>query len=114
MRRGPGANPVQAGEAHRGLEPGCPPTKDPRAPFRRGVRSGMQELRRANPGLAGNEERRTVRPCPSPEGPEPVDLRVAPNELTGWRAAAGPFLRLWDAGVEHGTLSGAGPSGSEA
>jgi hypothetical protein len=36
----------------------------------------------------------TVRPCPSPEGPEPVDVPVAPNEVTGWRAAAGPFLRL--------------------
>ena len=73
----------------------------------------MQELGLADPGLAGDEERPTVRPCPSPEGPEPVDLRVAPNEVTGWRAAAGPFLRLWDAGVEHGTLPGAGPHGSE-
>lgn len=90
------------------------PTKDPRAHFRRGVRSGMQELGLADPGLAGDEERPTGRPCPSPEGPEPVDLRVAPNEVTGWRAAAGPFLRLWDEGVEHGTLSGAGPHGSEA
>jgi len=90
------------------------PTKDPRAHFRRFVRSGMQELGLANPVLAGKEERPTVRRCPSPEGPEPVDLRVAPNEAPGWRAAAGPFLRLWDAGVEHGTLSGAGPHESEA
>jgi hypothetical protein len=74
----------------------------------------MQELGLADPGLAGDEERPTVRPCPSPECPEPVDLFVAPNEVTGRRAAAGPFLKLWDEGVEHGTLSGAGPHGSEA
>jgi hypothetical protein len=71
----------------------------------------MQELGLADPGLAGNGERPTVRPCRSPERPEPVHLRVAPNEVTGWRAAAGPFLRLWDAGVEHGTLSGADLTG---
>jgi hypothetical protein len=64
----------------------------------------MQELGLADPGLAGDEERPTVRPCPSPEGTEPVHPRVAPNEVTGWRAAAGPFLRLGDAGVEHETL----------
>ena len=65
------------------------PTKDPRAHFRCFVRGDMLELGLANPGLAGNEERSTVRPCPSPEGPEPVNLRVAPNEATDWRAAAG-------------------------
>lgn len=30
-----------------------------------------------------------MRPCPSPEGTEPVHLRVAPNEVIGWRVAAG-------------------------
>jgi len=90
------------------------PTKDPRAHFRRGVRSGMDELGLASPGLAGDEERPTGASVSSPRGPEPVHLRVAPNEVTGWRAAAGPFLRLWDTGVEHWTLAGAGSHGSEA
>jgi hypothetical protein len=71
----------------------------------------MQELGLANPRLAGTGERPTVRPCVSPEDPEPVHFRVAPSEVTGWRAAAGPFVRLWDAGVEHGTLSRADPTG---
>lgn len=81
--------------------------------LRRCVEGWEQHLVQAGPGLARDEERPTARPCPSPEGTEPVHLRVARNEMTGWRAAAGPFLRLWDAGVEHGTLSGGGPHGSE-
>jgi hypothetical protein len=56
---------VQAGEAHCGLELDARSTKDPRARFRRGVRSGMQELGLADPGLAGDEEHPTVRPYAS-------------------------------------------------
>ena len=93
---------VQAGEAHPGLELDAGRVEDPGAGGRRGLRCGVQELGLADTGLAGHEQGSAVGPGRGEERADPVQLRVAPDQTTGWATVAWPFVVLWDVGVDHG------------